>query len=68
VRAERGGIAAGGDICGNAIGARSQVSGPRTPARGTAARHGTGDVHARPGATAAGGDVTDNAFGDGSRR
>lgn len=67
VRARRGGFAAGGNFAGNAVGDRSQVSGPRTDRRPTTQR-GHDHVQAGPGAVVAGGDMTDNAFGNESRR
>ncbi|MGW2044127.1 hypothetical protein ACWCPF_02935 [Streptomyces sp. NPDC001858] len=68
VRAERGGIAAGGDLVGNAIGQGAVVSGPHTPRRRPADRPGRGEVQAGPGSVAAVGDIADNALGDDSRR
>ncbi|MGI5048376.1 hypothetical protein ACM9HD_33780 [Streptomyces sp. JAC25] len=68
VRAGQGGIAAGGNITGNAIGDRSKVVGPPTQA-GTAAASGQDtDVRAARDGLAAGGDVPDNALGDDSER
>ncbi|MEV0874752.1 hypothetical protein AB0I86_26755 [Streptomyces sp. NPDC049950] len=68
VKAGRGGIAAGGNITGNAIGDRSKAVGPPTQA-GTAAASGQDtDVRAARDGLAAGGDVTDNALGDDSER
>ncbi|MEU3616084.1 hypothetical protein ABZ725_27670 [Streptomyces sp. NPDC006872] len=68
VRAERGGVAAGGDLIGNAIGHGAVVSGPRTPRRRPAGQPGRGEVRAGPDSVAAVGDIVDNAFGDDSRR
>ncbi|MFJ8884514.1 hypothetical protein ACIRJR_14065 [Streptomyces sp. NPDC102402] len=68
VRAGRGGIAAGGNITGNAIGDRSKVIGSPTPS-GPAPAGGQGtDVQAGRDGIAAGGNITDNAVGDGSER
>ncbi|NKQ24137.1 hypothetical protein [Streptomyces galbus] len=66
----RGSIAAGGDVRGNAIGARSKVTGPAiAPANHRPAGRGTHDVSARgTGALGAAGDITDNAIGEGSEQ
>ncbi|MFI0879614.1 hypothetical protein ACH4TM_35200 [Streptomyces parvus] len=68
VRAGRGGIAAGGNIAGNAIGNRSKVVGSPTPARPATASGQNADVRAARDGLAAGGNVTDNAIGDDSER
>ncbi|MEU5520820.1 hypothetical protein ACIQCD_18915 [Streptomyces sp. NPDC093250] len=64
-----GTIAAGGDVRGNAVGARAKVTGATgTPAGGRPAR-GERDVRARgTGAIGAGGDIADNALGEDSER
>jgi len=65
----KGSMAAGGDLRGNAVGARAKVSGATgTPAVGRPARGGH-DVGARgAGALGAGGDIVDNAIGEDSER
>ncbi|MFC8208381.1 hypothetical protein [[Kitasatospora] papulosa] len=68
VRAGRGGIAAGGNVTGNAIGDRSKVVGPATPPGPTPAGGQDRYVRAARDGIAAGGDVTDNALGDDSER
>lgn len=68
VRARQGGFAAGGNFVGNAVGDRSQVSGPRTPDRRPTTQRGHDHFQAGPGAVVAGGDIVDNAFGNESRR
>ncbi|MEV5602936.1 hypothetical protein AB0L33_15995 [Streptomyces sp. NPDC052299] len=68
VRSERGGIAAGGDVVGNAVGNHSTVVGrpsERGRSRGAAQR---ADIRAGRDAIAAAGDVRDNALGEGSDR
>ncbi|MFI8390395.1 hypothetical protein [Streptomyces sp. NPDC085540] len=65
----RGSIAAGGDLRGNAIGARSTVTGASGPPAGGRPARGGQDVSARgAGAVGAGGDVVDNAMGEDSER
>lgn len=65
----RGSIAAGGDLRGNAIGARSTVTGAAGPPAGGRAARGGQDVSARgEGAVGAGGDIVDNAMGEDSER
>ncbi|GED90800.1 hypothetical protein TNCT6_78850 [Streptomyces sp. 6-11-2] len=68
VRAGRGGVAAGGDIIGSALGDHSKVTGPRTRPGTRPARRGTNDVRAGRDGVAAGGDITDSALGEGSER
>ncbi|MFF3735328.1 hypothetical protein ACFYXM_34945 [Streptomyces sp. NPDC002476] len=68
VRAGRGGIAAGGDITGSALGKNSKVAGPHTAQRSSSTRRGGGDVRAGRDGVAAGGDITDSALGEGSER
>ncbi|MFJ6902575.1 hypothetical protein [Streptomyces hokutonensis] len=68
VRTGRGGVAAGGNITGSAIGKNSKVTGPRTrPGTPSAARDGD-DVRAGRNGVATGGDITDSALGEGSER
>ncbi|MCX4448978.1 MULTISPECIES: hypothetical protein [unclassified Streptomyces] len=68
VRSERGGVAAGGDVVGNAAGDHSTVVGrPSTPGRNRGAGQ-RADVRAGRDAIAAAGDVRDNALGDGAER
>ncbi|MFF1920976.1 hypothetical protein ACFVW8_10445 [Streptomyces sp. NPDC058221] len=69
VRSGRGGIAAGGNITGSAIGDRSSVVGPPT-ARAPAPPAGGRDADVRAGrdGIAAAGDIADNALGDDSER
>ncbi|MET9872219.1 hypothetical protein ABZZ16_40080 [Streptomyces sp. NPDC006386] len=65
----RGSIAAGGDVRGNAVGARAKVSGPAGPSAGGRPARGVRDVGARgTGAIGAGGDIVDNAIGEDSER
>ncbi|MET7610087.1 hypothetical protein [Streptomyces seoulensis] len=66
VRADRGAVAAGGNITGSALGPHSKVTGPHTPP--TPARRTRSDVHASRDAIATGGDITDSALGEGSER
>ncbi|MFG2631714.1 hypothetical protein [Streptomyces sp. NPDC048473] len=68
VRTGRGGIAAGGNITGNAIGNRSRVVAPSTPAAPAPAGGQDADVRAGRDGIAAGGEVRDNALGDDSER
>ncbi|MFF7777537.1 hypothetical protein ACFZCG_24375 [Streptomyces tanashiensis] len=74
VRAGQGGVAAGGDITGSALGASSRVSTqpPGGPAPVDAAGAvgppaGSGSVIADPGGIAAGGDISGSALGEGSQ-
>lgn len=68
VRTGRGGVAAGGNITGSALGKNSKVTGPRTrPGAPPAARDGD-DVRAGRDGVATGGDITDSALGEGSER
>ncbi|MEU0204218.1 MULTISPECIES: hypothetical protein [unclassified Streptomyces] len=65
----RSSIAAGGDVRGNAVGARAKVSGPAGPTAGGRPARGVRDVDARgAGAIGAGGDIVDNAVGEDSER
>lgn len=69
VDAGRGGVAAGGDVVGNAIGERSTViAPPSTPRPGAGESSQTADVRAEQNGIAAAGDVRDNALGDDSER
>ncbi|MEU0243197.1 hypothetical protein ABZ192_02545 [Streptomyces sp. NPDC006235] len=68
VRAGRGGVAAGRNITGSALGDRSKVTGFRTRPSAGPAREGTDDVHAGRDGVAAGGDITDSALGEDSQR
>lgn len=68
VRTGRGGVAAGGNITGSALGKNSKVTGPRTqPGAPPAARNGD-DVRAGRDGVATGGDITDSALGEDSER
>ncbi|MET9450876.1 hypothetical protein [Streptomyces cinerochromogenes] len=68
VRSGQGGIAAAGDVIGNAVGDRSKVIGaPTTPGSNRAAEQ-PADVRAGRDGIAAAGDVRDNALGEGSER
>lgn len=67
LRAGQGGVAAGGDVVGNAIGRNSQVAGPASVAR-PGRRAGDIDARAGRGGIASAGDVRDNAIGDESTR
>ncbi|MCX5610068.1 hypothetical protein OHB39_21155 [Streptomyces sp. NBC_00047] len=68
VRAGRGGVAAGGDLTGNAIGRGSTVVGPQSATRAGGLRGRAADVYAGRDGVAAAGDVRDNALGDDSER
>lgn len=68
VRTGRGGVAAGGDMGGNAIGDRSKVTSPRRAPGSAMRRRGADDVIAGRGGVASGGDMRDNAIGDDSER
>ncbi|MEU2554663.1 hypothetical protein ABZ589_23810 [Streptomyces sp. NPDC013313] len=65
-----GSIAAGGDATGNAIGARSVVTGRTAPASTPtpSPRRPASDLEATDGGLAAGGNAHDNATGTDSRR
>ncbi|GGS31110.1 hypothetical protein Snoj_35750 [Streptomyces nojiriensis] len=68
VRAGRGGVAAGGDVIGNAIGDGSEVVGRLNPPAPGGRRGLAADVEAGRDGVAAAGDVRDNAIGDNSER
>ncbi|MFF9556285.1 hypothetical protein ACF1DY_10745 [Streptomyces albus] len=68
VRAGRGGVAAGNDVSGSAVGAGSQVVGSPSPAPSPSPAAGGSDVRARRGGVAAGRNITDSAIGDNSHR
>lgn len=74
VRAGQGGVAAGGNITGSALGTDSRVNSqpPIAAAAAGAAGSvnpptGSGSVVADPGGIAAGGDISGSALGDGSQ-
>ncbi|MFE7902022.1 hypothetical protein ACFU3E_31885 [Streptomyces sp. NPDC057424] len=65
----RGSIAAGGDVRGNAVGARAKVTGATGGPAGDRPGRGERDVSARgTGAIGAGGNIVDNAIGEDSER
>ncbi|MFE1198445.1 hypothetical protein ACFW6E_37835 [Streptomyces olivaceoviridis] len=68
VRSGRGGVAAGGNITGSALGKNSKVTGPRTPPGTSSSSRGRNDVRSGQDGIAAGGDITDSALGEGSER
>ncbi|MFI6857989.1 hypothetical protein [Streptomyces sp. NPDC050416] len=68
VRTGRGGVSAGGDIIGSALGDRSKVTGPRTRPGASSGQQAANDVRAGRNGVAAGGHITDSALGEDSQR